>query len=195
MLEKIRYWYRSLPDKKRYVEFVTALLTIPVLVTVLISNVGRIQEDKKPKEITPSPANSEKIIIITQKENIEKPEEPTPTSSVSLTPTQTPKECKKEVGPVKITSPEEEQVVDKEPVCVNIDYTVGDFCAVAWSYKLDTNNWSDYSSSPFCFSNLVSGKHELDLRIQSVVSKDELILERNFYYKTKETPPTPTPLP
>ena len=185
MLEKIRYWYRSLPDKKRYVEFVTALLTIPVLVTVLISNVGRIQEDKKPKEITPSPANSEKIIIITQKEDKEKPDKPTPT----------PKECKKEVGPVKITNPHEEQIVDKEPVCINIDYTVGDYCSVAWSYKLDDNNWSDYSSSPFCFSNLAPGKHELDLRIQSIVSKDELILERNFYYKTKETPPTATPLP
>lgn len=194
MLENIKKWYRALPDKKRYIEFITALLTIPVLVTVLISNVGRIQEDKKPKETSPSPASNEKIIIITQKEDKEKPEEPTPTSSVSLTPTQTPKECKKEVGPVKITNPEEEQVVDKEPVCVDINYTIGDYCAVAWSHKLDNNNWSDYSSSPFCFSNLSPGKHELDLRIQSVVSKDELILERTFYYKTKEVP-TPTTYP
>lgn len=194
MFENLKNWYRSLPDKKRYVELVTAVLTVPVLITVLLTNLSNIRQDKKKESPAPSP---EKIVIVTQKEDKEKPTEtvPTPTTSVSITPSNTPKECIKEVGPVKITSPEEEQVIDKEPVCIDIDYTVGDYCAVAWSHKLDNNNWSDYSSSPFCYTNLDPGKHEMNLRVQSVVSKDEVILKRIFYFLTKDSLPTPTSNP
>ena len=193
MFENIQNWYRGLPDKKRYIEFLTAVLTIPVLITVIITNVSRINEDKKSKEPTPQSTSSEKIVIITQKEDKAEPSSPTPQPAQSLSPTPIPKDCKKEIGPIKIISPQEEEVVEKEPVCINIDYTVDEYCSVAWSYKLNDGNWSDYTSSPFCFSNLNPGKHELDLRVQSVSSSDELILKRTFYYKSKETPTTPTP--
>ena len=197
MLEKFRHWYRILPDKKRYLEFVTALLTIPVLLTVIYTNMVSIREDKK-SNTTPTPEKSEKIVIIREDENKEneKSNTPTPVPTLDLSPTQTTKECKKEVGPVKISSPSEEEIVQDDLICVKIDYTVGEFCSVAWSYKLDDNKWSDYTSSPFCFSKLDPGKHELDLRVQSVASTDEVTLERTFYIKTKESPsPTPTPLP
>ncbi|OGK26367.1 hypothetical protein A3D76_01535 [Candidatus Roizmanbacteria bacterium RIFCSPHIGHO2_02_FULL_37_9b] len=197
MLEKFRHWYRILPDKKRYLEFVTALLTIPVLLTVIYTNMVRIREDKK-SNTTPTPEKSEKIVIIREDENKEneKSNTPTPVPTLDLSPTQTTKECKKEVGPVKISSPSEEEIVQDDLICVKIDYTVGEFCSVAWSYKLDDNKWSDYTSSPFCFSKLDPGKHELDLRVQSVASTDEVTLERTFYIKTKESPsPTPTQLP
>ena len=197
MLEKFRHWYRILPDKKRYLEFVTALLTIPVLLTVIYTNMVRIREDKK-SNTTPTPEKSEKIVIIREDENKEneKSNTPTPVPTLDLSPTQTTKECKKEVGPVKISSPSEEEIVQDDLICVKIDYTVGEFCSVAWSYKLDNNKWSDYTSSPFCFSKLDPGKHELDLRVQSVASSDEVTLERTFYIKTKESPsPTPTQLP
>ena len=197
MLEKFRHWYRILPDKKRYLEFVTALLTIPVLLTVIYTNMVRIREDKK-SNTTPTPEKSEKIVIIREDENKEneKSNTPTPVPTLDLSPTQTTKECKKEVGPVKISSPSEEEIVQDDLICVKIDYTVGEFCSVAWSYKLDDNKWSDYTSSPFCFSKLDPGKHELDLRVQSVASSDEVTLERTFYIKTKESPsPTPTQLP
>ena len=197
MLEKFRHWYRILPDKKRYLEFVTALLTIPVLLTVIYTNMVSIREDKK-SNTTPTPEKSEKIVIIREDENKEneKSNTPTPTPTLVLSPTQTTKECKKEVGPVKISSPSEEEIVQDDLICVKIDYTVGEFCSVAWSYKLDNNKWSDYTSSPFCFSKLDPGKHELDLRVQSVASSDEVTLERTFYIKTKESPsPTPTQLP
>ena len=197
MLEKFRHWYRILPDKKRYLEFVTALLTIPVLLTVIYTNMVSIREDKK-SNTTPTPEKSEKIVIIREDENKEneKSNTPTPVPTLDLSPTQTTKECKKEVGPVKISSPSEEEIVQDDLICVKIDYTVGEFCSVAWSYKLDNNKWSDYTSSPFCFSKLDPGKHELDLRVQSVASSDEVTLERTFYIKTKESPsPTPTQLP
>ena len=197
MLEKFRHWYRILPDKKRYLEFVTALLTIPVLLTVIYTNMVSIREDKK-SNTTPTPEKSEKIVIIREDENKEneKSNTPTPIPTLELSPTQSTKECKKEVGPVKISSPSEEEIVQDDLICVKIDYTVGEFCSVAWSYKLDDNKWSDYTSSPFCFSKLDPGKHELDLRVQSVASSDEVTLERTFYIKTKEAPsPTPTPLP
>jgi len=190
MLKKFKHWYRILPDKKRYLEFITALLTIPVLLTVIYTNVVSINKDKDTKT-TPTP---EKIVVITEKE-VQTEEKktvaiPTPTSEV--TPTQVTKECKKEVGPIKISQPSEEQVVTEDMVCVKIDYSTEDYCSVAWSYKLDNNNWSDYTSSPFCFSRLDQGKHELDLKVQSTVSSDEITLERTFYYKTKDPIPTPT---
>lgn len=192
MLEKIRRWYRILPDKKRYLEFITAFLTIPVLLTVIYTNVVRIQDEKKTDRITPAPT-AEKIIIINQKEPGEKPVSPSVTPKISTSPSETSAVCKKEVGPVKISSPSEEEIVQDDLICVKIDYTVGEYCSVAWSYKLDDNKWSDYTSSPFCFSKLNQGKHELDLRVQSVASGDELTLTRTFFYKSKEAPPTPTP--
>ena len=191
MLDKVKAWYRELPDKKRYIEVITALLTIPVLVTVIISNVGRIQEDKNQDKITSS-AKENKVIIITQGNKQPPLIQPTTKSE----PTQVTKECKKQIGPISITSPKEEEVVESEPVCVQIEYAVGEFCSVAWSYRLDNGKWSNYTSSSFCFSNLSPGKHELDIRIQSVVSDDELTIERVFYYQTKESPkPTANPTP
>lgn len=187
MLEKFRYWYRALPSKKRYLEFITAFLTVPVLLTVIYTNVIRIQDEKKSAKITPT-QTSEKIIIVRDNENKEKSNSPTPNPTSIATPAQTTKECKKEVGPVKISSPSDEEIVQDDLICVKIDYTAGEYCSVAWSYKLDDNKWSDYTSSPFCFSKLNPGKHELDLRVQSTVSNDETTLERTFYYQTKELP-------
>src|SRR3989344_3618098 len=195
MLEKFKDWYRNLPDKKRYIEFVTAILTVPVLITVIISNVSRINEDKKAANTTPAPT-AEKIVIITQKDENDMPEPTKALPSEYPSPTDTPQDCKKQIGPIKISSPKEEEIVQKEPVCVTIDYTVGEYCAAAWSYRLDNSGWSDYTSGSFCFSSLPPGKHELDVRVQSVVSDDETTLERTFYYQIKDAPtPNPTSNP
>src|SRR3989344_7749339 len=108
MLEKFRYWYRILPDKKRYLEFITALLTIPVLLTVIYTNWASIRSDKK-SETTPTPEKSEKIVIITQKEEIEKSNSPTPHPTAEPTLTPINESCKKEVGQIKIKRPTEEE--------------------------------------------------------------------------------------
>src|SRR3989344_2230039 len=125
MLEKFRHWYRILPDKKRYLEFVTALLTIPVLLTVIYTNMVSIREDKK-SNTTPTPEKSEKIVIIREDENKEneKSNTPTPIPTLELSPTQSTKECKKEVRPVKISIPSEKTSAQEDLICINIDSTV-----------------------------------------------------------------------
>jgi len=97
MFEKAKTWYRAIPEKKRYLEFVTALLSIPVLITVIISNVSNLNRNKEAASTTNQPKSTEKIIIITQKEkevnkNINPSITPnlTPTASPTLTPTAAP---------------------------------------------------------------------------------------------------------
>ena len=68
--EKIKKWYRAMPDKKRYIEFITALLTIPVLLTVLITNLSNIRQNNNKPIAIPTVAQQptavpEKIIIVT----------------------------------------------------------------------------------------------------------------------------------
>lgn len=179
-LEKIKNWYRTLPDKKRHVEFITALLTVPVLLTVLISNLGNINRDKK-NQITPTPvAPTEKIIVI----------EP---SEILPSPTVNP-ECIEEVGPVKIASPAEGQLVNSNPVCLRINYQTGQYCGVVWSYRIEDSDWSEFTDKAICIYNLSPGPKELELRVKSTVSDDEVTLIRNFYYKSKDAP-TPTSIP
>jgi len=199
MFKKIKDWYHDLPDKKKYIEFITALLTVPFLLTVLISNLNSLNNNKKNQPtLTPIAAPTEKIVVITENP------EPTCTSQACLTPTIVPSSttpaCKKEVGPVKITSPKEEEIVMNDPVCVNINYPVGEYCTVVWSYRINKGAWSDYSDKSFCLYNQDAGKKELDLRVKSLISDDELTLVRTFYYKSKETPSvipsiSPTPIP
>lgn len=194
-LENIKTWYRGLPDKKRYIEFITALLTVPVLLTVLISNISNINNNKKSEEKnvpTVSVSPVEKIVTITER-IIEKEASSTPT--FTPTPT-TAKECKKEVGPVKISSPVEGQLMNNNPVCISISYQVGEYCSVNWSYRLDEGDWSDFTDKEICLFNMDPGPKSLELRVRSTQSDDEVSLIRNFYYKTKDTPtPTPTPTP
>lgn len=197
VLEKVRTWYRGLPDKKRYIEFVTALLTVPVLLTVLISNIANINSNKKKDDnITPTIAVSptEKVITITERV-VEKEASATPT----FTPTPTvPKQCIKEVGPVRITSPAEGQLMNNNPVCIKVSYQDGDYCGVVYSYKLNDGDWSEYTDKEICLYNLDPGPKSLELRVKSNQSDDEVSLIRTFYYKTKEAPtatPTPTPQP
>jgi hypothetical protein len=185
--EKIKKWYRAMPDKKRYIEFITALLTIPVLLTVLITNLSNIkQNNNKPiaiPAVAPQPtAVSEKIIIVTQPQII------TPTSSA----------CKPEVGPIKITKPIESELVTADAACVEVSYVDNQYCPVKWAYRVNGGNWSSLSNNNFCLYNLTPGPSELDLDVQSTVSGDEITLVRNFYYKNRQNPtatPTPTITP
>lgn len=197
ILGRVRTWYRGLPDKKRYVEFITAILTVPVLLTVLISNIANINNNKKNEEkVNPTPiitaAPTEKIIVITEKVS-DKEASATPT----FTPTPTvAKACVKEVGPVRITSPTDGQLMTNNPVCIKVGYQAGDYCSVVWSYRLDEGVWSDYTDKDICLYNLVPGPKTLEIKIKSSQSDDEVTLIRNFYYQTRESPTsTPTVSP
>src|SRR5581483_1925168 len=82
--EKLKKYLRTFP-KKHHVEYLSALLSIPVLLTVIILNYSNIQGSKN-KETAPTPA-PEKIIIQTTTQPVAKDSAPQPTSSM----------CKKEV--------------------------------------------------------------------------------------------------
>ena len=189
-LEEIKKWYRGLPDKKRYVEFITAILTVPVLMTVLISNISNINNNKRNDQAaTPAPLPTEKIIVITEKVDLN-----TPSTTPTITPTPTiVKQCQKVVGPVKIASPNEGQLMMDNTVCIDVAHQGGDeYCSVVWSYRLDNGSWSEYTDKQICLLNMDPGPKALEVRVKSSQSADEVTLIRNFFYKTKDAP-TPTP--
>lgn len=188
--EKIRRWYRRLPDKKQYLEFVTALLTIPVLLTVIISNVQTLQRQKQNDvSVTPIPSptvqETKPVSINTTT--------PSPTVTISTTPSMTPSAaCIKEVGPVSIVYPEEGSTVTKDPVCIDISRTGVDYCAVVWSYRINGGNWSDYTDKSICLYGLSGGSKTLELRVKSIVTGAETILTRTFTVSVTATPTSTT---
>jgi hypothetical protein len=70
VLTRASDWYKALPDKKRYAEFLTALLSIPIMITVLIINLNNL----KPKD--DNSQNTPVQIIITGNNMI--PDRPSP---------------------------------------------------------------------------------------------------------------------
>lgn len=178
--QKVKKWYRDLPNKKQYVELITALLSIPVLLTVIILNLNNLRGDKN-KGTQDNRGGSVTIIPI----EVDK-------KDASPAPTQTPqtKECKKEVGPVSILYPEENQTVTNDPVCVDISYKTGDYCGVVWSYRINAGSWSDFTDKSICLYNLPSGDKKFELRVKSIASSDEEVFQRNFIYKSSTSPTT-----
>lgn len=182
IIERIKKWYRGLPDKKRYLEFITAFLTIPVLLTVLLNNVSNIQ---KQSNLTPTPTNTSIPMTISP---------PIPTREIlSNTPSSTPAQetaCKKEVGPMDILYPNDQDQVSGNPICIELSKQQSNYCSAVWSYRLNGGAWSNYTDRAICMYGLSSGTKKLELRIKSIVSGDELILTRIF---TVINDATPTP--
>lgn len=184
--EKIRKWYKELPESKKYFEFISTILAIPVLLTVLLLNYSNLQ--KKEDNISPTPAVKNNVTIIPV----------TVDKSTSPAPTSVP-ECKKEVGPVEITSPTENQTITQQPVCFTINYRDNNYCSVVWSYKIDGGPASDFTDKSVCLYNLTSGAHKFELTVKSIVSSDQTNLVRNFDYEgqapTQTVTPTVSPSP
>ena len=186
IIERVKTWYRGLPDKKRYVEFVTAILTVPVLATVLYANVQNLQRNP---ETNGSPLTASGAPVI----QIVSPGADTASQAgtSASTPTATPNpECKKSVGPVQIDSPKEGQVVSSDPVAVDISRSSDEYCAIVWSYRINGSAWSDYTDKSIFLYGLSSGQKILDLRIKSVASGDQVVLSRTFII-----PPAASPTP
>lgn len=121
VFQKMAGWYQDIPNKKPYIEFLTALLTIPVLLTVILLNLNSLRSDE---EKTPQPEQ----VIITLPGSGEQ-------TVVTATPSSGP--CKEEIGPISVTSPEEKETVTNNPVAVRISYEQGEYCAVVWSYRIN----------------------------------------------------------
>jgi hypothetical protein len=169
---KISSLYKKLPDKKKYLEFVTALLSIPVLVTVIISNVNNL---KTKENEAPEPTKIVQYIPV----NLPNEEKEKPTPIPTHLPTA---ECKKEVGPVDISYPEENSSLTENPVTVVVSYTPGEFCAVVWSYRINEGPWSQFDDKSIALYNMTSGQKKLELRVKSIVTGQEKILTRIFEY-------------
>lgn len=177
VLKNARTSYRSLPDKKQYIEFFTALLTVPVLLTVIILNVNNLKNQNKPSEEN---KQDTRPIIITTAPNNKDEKDPTPMPSK--------KECKEEIGPISIIYPEEGSTVDDEPLNINIKYDRNTYCAVVWSYRINNGRYSDFDDKSIALFNPPNGTIVFDLRVRSLSSGDEKLLKRTFTYKSSSNP-------
>lgn len=193
MLRKVKEFSHQLPDKKRYFEFITALLTIPVMVTVLVINLNNLRGQKvveNQTQILPTPT------VPASRSTGETDRKTANNSVITQTPTVTPSpdpvQCKREIGPVSLVSPEQNEILATDPVCLDISREGSNYCAVVWSYRINGGAWSDYTDKSICLYSLVPGYKKLELRIKSVVSGEEKILERTFSIAGSTQTPTPT---
>ncbi|PJC54880.1 MAG: hypothetical protein CO028_00015 [Candidatus Levybacteria bacterium CG_4_9_14_0_2_um_filter_35_21] len=175
----------GLHGKKRHLDLIIALLTIPVLLTVIISNLMNFQKNSK-NSPTPTPAQTREIIIQTA-----------PTGAQAVTqmakdPVTPIVNCKKLVGPISISFPGEGQTVSDNPICIIIKYDDPNYCSAVWSYRINNNSWSEYSSSSVCLYNLPKGAVKFDLRAQSTVSQNQVNISRSFNYDGLSDSPVAT---
>ena len=177
VLKRIFRSYRRIPDKKPYIEFVTAMLSIPVLLTVILLNLNTLRGDKNDTKTTNT---TPQTVVITAP------------PSTQITNTQQ-EECTPEIGPVSITSPEDGEIVTDNPVFVSINYKQGKYCSVVWSYRINGGRWSDYDDRSIALYNPPPGTIRFELRVKSVVGNDSRTLTRNFTYQgTSIIQTTPT---
>lgn len=181
IFDKTKNWYKDLPEKKKYVELLTAVLTVPVLVTVIIGNLNNLNNKNKEAQKEQTKVEKQTVYVIPTDKK-----ETTPTLSANVKGTSV--ECKKQVGPVEITNPDEGEMVMKNPVCIDISYKTGEYCSVAWSYRINGGSWSDYTDKSVCLYNLPAGNKNLELKVKSIASDDEVVLKRNFIYQGLPTP-------
>ncbi len=186
-LAKLKGSYQSLPEKKKYLELLTAALSIPIMFSVLIMNFDALRAKKAASQPSTPPSISqpvvqEKIIVVPvpATDSSKTATAPKPESSVSSTP-QAPI-CIKEVGPVEITSPKEGEVLTSDPVTISVRQLKDGFCGISWSYKMDGKPWSAYSTDSVGLYNILPGGKKLEIRIRSIASSDEVTLERSFSY-------------
>jgi len=167
--------------KKPHIEFFTALLTIPVLLTVIILNLNNLSGNRAEPKAEPK----NETIVITQAGNNNEPREVIVTKEA----------CEAGIGDIEIVSPEEDENVSENPVNVDINYNAGDYCEVVWSYRVNNGSWSSYDDRSIALSNLTPGTIKFDLRVKSVVNSSQKNLSRTFIYSGSSTSPTTSPSP
>jgi hypothetical protein len=190
-MKKRKIWYKfltlpkNLVEKKKYLEFFTALLSIPVLITVIVLNLNSVNnlKDGKPTE-APKQGGSFFSIPIDNKKDVK------PSPLVQLTGTAAP--CKKELGPVDIENPEENETISDNPVSVIISYPDDEYCPAVWAYRINGGGWSDYDNKSIALYNLPNGKVKFELKVKSLVKNQEKTITRNFAYKGTPTTVAPT---
>ncbi len=177
-LKKIKAGIVKIINKKHFLDFLIAIISIPVMLTLLINNVINLQEKNKNEAETTTTTVQQIIIRDNQNPNTlpKEKEEKTPTPAEN---------CKKEIGPISISSPKEGEEVNDNPVCINIKHDRENYCTVVWSYRINNGSWSEYSSNSVCLYDVPDGEVNFDLRVQSTVSDDQETLSRIFMYKNE----------
>jgi len=186
-------WAKKLPDKKNHVEFITAVLSVPVMLTVIILNLNNLSQQKNnvQKQSPATTAVPIQIVITGDKQKTTNDSPIINTSEPTSTPTPTIISCIKAIGPVSIIFPRENEVVSNNPVCVTIS-SEEKYCSIKWSYRLDNGDWSDYTDSNICLRNLMNGTRIIQLKIKSTNSEDVATLQRSFIYQgNSDQNPTP----
>ncbi len=178
-MNSIKRGLKEFHTKKPHIEFFAALLTVPVLITVLLLNVNNLKGNSDKKE---SESNKTQTIVVTQP-STEKEKEVVVTKEV----------CKPGIGDITIASPDENDSMNDNPVNVDINYEANGYCNVVWSYRVNGGAWSSYDDRSIALYNLSNGNIKLDLRVKSVVNSDEQNLTRNFAYNGNTLDPTTTP--
>jgi len=171
---------KALRIKKIYLEYIAAILTIPVLIAALIINYSTLLKGK-----TQTSGTSSLTPVVT-----------TASPVPSITPTSGA--CNANIGPLTITYPQEGQSVSDNPVCVIISYQNQYYCSVVWSYQINGSSWSSYNNGNPCLYNLSNGNVQFNLRVDSTVSDQQETITRNFIYAGANNPvvtPTLTPTP
>ena len=186
ILSRIKKWYTALPDKKRHIELISATLSIPMMLTVILLNYNNI---KSLKDKTIAPATTAPIQVIV--DNPANQNTATNSSEINpktiITPPQKT-ECKKDIGPIQILSPQEGEIISTNNVCINIS-TDNNYCPVTWSYRIGTDSWSNFNNNDICLYNLTPGLKDLQIKIKSTVIDKNITLERNFTYQNSTVTP------
>lgn len=162
--------------RKMHLDYIAGLLSLPVLATAIILNFANLSKKENSQQAKPAPTSQ--VIVVPQ----------------TQAPVQT---CKKTIGPVIISSPQENQTVSDNPVCIAINYSDLSYCSVVWSYRINGGSWSDYTSNSPCLYNVPGGNVQFQLKINSTVTSETRTLTRNFIYSgpTPFNTPAPTSIP
>lgn len=185
-LHKTKEVVKKLPTIKPHLDFIAALLTIPVLLTVMVLNFATLSKNQK-ATVTPTPSPMQNINAV---------EKPVTVVQVRSAATPTPQisqaACKPGIGTVTIASPNEGDIVTSNPLCIAISEQDQGYCSVVWAYKINNGPLSDYSNNTICLYNMPSGPVNVELHVKSIVSSQTQILTRTFTYQSPNTTPTPT---
>lgn len=182
VLRKVRYSYRALPDKKQYVEFFTAALTVPMLLTVIVINLNNLNHNKTTTP-TPTPTQERPIVV-----NVPKSGDKVVIQPTSTQPTDS--SCIKKIAPISIDYPEENETVSDSPLQININYEQGDYCSSVWAYRINDGKFSDYDDKSIALYNVPSGTIRFQLKVKSLVTGETKMLSRTFNYIGSQLTPT-----
>lgn len=189
---------KKLPDHKPHLEFISALLTIPVLITVFLLNFNSLRA--RNAQITPTPAITITPTINTTESSgsarvIQRASQLTsiPVSSTPQ-PTVNQNQCTPGIGSIDVAYPQENQTISNNPVCISVNYNAGNYCTVVWAYSINGGPVSDYANNNICLYNLPAGSDTILVDVKSLVSNTTTTVTRHFtYLPANQLTPTLTP--